>query len=67
MLGKNVYSLGEAHKWLRHYTKDVGKPYPNGKGVYPDLGYCIIDASAVICSPFIDTYLDMETVKVVWP
>lgn len=36
MLGSSVESFVEAHKWLLYYRNKypVGKPYPNGKGVY---------------------------------
>jgi hypothetical protein len=44
MLGSDVATHGEAEKWLAYYleTYPAGKPYPNGKGAYPDFGFEIV-------------------------
>ena len=47
MLGQPVNTLAEAKEWLKHYQKYVGKPYPNGKGFYPEQGYHIVEIRVV--------------------
>jgi len=44
MLSMWVSSAGEALKWYLYYISEYtpGKPYPNGKGHYPDFGFHII-------------------------
>jgi hypothetical protein len=44
MLGCWVETMGEAmHHWLYYVDKyAVGKPYPNGRGFYPDFGFHIV-------------------------
>lgn len=63
MLGCNVHTREDAEKYLLHYTKDVGKPYPNGKGVYPDCGYRIIDVTDIKVSLMYETYLDAAELR----
>ncbi len=43
MLGDNVEPL-DALLWLAYYlqTYPAGKPYPNGKGCYPDFGFHVV-------------------------
>jgi len=42
MLGVNV-SKAVAETFLKNYTDQVGKPYPNGKGFYPDYKYRVVE------------------------
>lgn len=44
MLGANVPSLKMAVAYRDRYAATDGKPYPNGRGFYPLMGWCVIDA-----------------------
>lgn len=37
----------DAQFYMGHYTDKIGKPYPNGKGFYPDLGFRVINAEGL--------------------
>jgi len=44
-----------ATKYLRKYQDGVGKPFPNGRGVYPDRGYHLVETN--------EGALSVETVR----
>lgn len=51
MLGQTVNTRESAEEWLSYYTSNYpeGRPYPNGKGFYPDFGFHIVEIAGPYC------------------
>lgn len=50
MLGAWLPNKGVVNYWLSYYKEYTGKPYPNGKGFYPDYGYHIVELWGPTCT-----------------